>query len=169
MGIRFRSFFDQLLYYLISIFGTLKDTQQLTPDILEQVKRNLDLSYQRLLFYRQTNTGAFSAFGLQEEKPSTWLTAYMARAFSMAQDLIQVDNDVLGKALEYLISVQKSDGSFQDEGYVFEEFNDDGLSLCAFVTLALIQNNVSSFWKKSEILLLLYYLFLYRLSLFWLL
>lgn len=115
----------------------------MTPVILERLKRNLDLSYQRLLFYRQSHNGAFSAFGLQEEKPSTWLTAYVARAFRMAEDLIQIDGEMVRKALEYVVSMQQSDGSFQDEGYVFEEFNDDGLSLCAFVTLALLENRVS--------------------------
>lgn len=121
----------------------------MTPVILERLKRNLDLSYQRLLFYRQSHNGAFSAFGLQEEKPSTWLTAYVARAFRMAEDLIQIDGEMVRKALEYVVSMQQSDGSFQDEGYVFEEFNDDGLSLCAFVTLALLENRVSLSSKRS--------------------
>lgn len=110
---------------------------------MDKTKSNLHLNYQRLLFYRQ-RSGAFSPFGLKDEKPSTWLTAYIVRVFKMADKFIEIERDVLNKAIEFVISNQKADGSFQDEGYIFEEFNDDGLSLTAFVTLALLQNNVST-------------------------
>lgn len=106
-----------------------------------RIKSNLELGYQRLLYYRHKN-GGFSAFGLSEEKTSTWLTAYVAKAFRLAAEFIQIDENVIQKALEYVVSRQTTDGGFSEGGDVFEQFDDEGLSLSAFVTLALMENLV---------------------------
>lgn len=99
------------------------------------------MGYQRLLYYRHDN-GAFSAFGLDAKKSSTWLTAYVARSLRQAAPFIQVDSNVLQTALTYLTSVQSSNGGFEEYGDVFERFGDDGISLTGFVTLALMENVV---------------------------
>lgn len=113
-------------------------------------KNNLKLGYQRLLYYRHRN-GAFSAFGLTEEKSSTWLTAYVARAFSMASEFIQIDESILQTALNYLTTVQNSKGGFDERGDEFEQFRDSGISLSAFVTLAFMENLVCFLLTGSKI------------------
>jgi len=102
---------------------------------------NLAVGYQRILYYRHEN-GAFSAFGLDAKRSSTWLTAYVARSLRQAAPYTQVDSNVLQKALTYLGSVQSANGGFEERGDVFERFGDDGISLTAFVTLALMENVV---------------------------
>lgn len=106
-----------------------------------RAKRNLELGYQRLLYYRHRN-GGFSAFGLSEEKSSTWLTAYVAKAFRMASEFIQIDEEVISSALTYIVGVQTVNGGFEEEGDVFQQFDDNSLILSAFVTLALMENLV---------------------------
>ncbi|KAH8413116.1 hypothetical protein KR009_008160, partial [Drosophila setifemur] len=113
--------------------------QKLTPEIELQAMSNLALGYQRLLYYRHEN-GAFSAFGLNVKQSSTWLTAYVARSLRQAAPYTQVDSNVLQTALTYLASVQSGNGGFEERGDVFERFGDDGISLTAFVTLALMEN-----------------------------
>ncbi|XP_017097884.3 thioester-containing protein 1 allele R1 [Drosophila bipectinata] len=121
---------------VLRYFGRLR---QLTPEIELEASNNLALGYQRLLYYRHEN-GAFSAFGLDAKRSSTWLTAYVARSLRQAAPFIQVDSNVLQTALTYLASVQSSNGGFEEHGDVFERFGDDGISLTGFVTLALMEN-----------------------------
>lgn len=103
--------------------------------------RNLAVGYQRLLYHRHEN-GAFSAFGLNVRQGSTWLTAYVARSLRQAAPYIQVDEHVLQTALSYLASVQSPGGGYEERGDIFEQFDDGGISLTAFVTLAMMENVV---------------------------
>ncbi|XP_044316037.1 CD109 antigen [Drosophila rhopaloa] len=113
--------------------------RQLTPEVELRATNNLAVGYQRILYYRHEN-GAFSAFGLDGKRSSTWLTAYVARSLRQAAPFTQVDSNVLQSALTYLASVQSANGGFEERGDVFERFGDDGISLTAFVTLALMEN-----------------------------
>ncbi|XP_067624065.1 thioester-containing protein 1 allele R1 isoform X2 [Eurosta solidaginis] len=121
------------------VLSYLERLRQLTSATESRIKGNLEVGYQHLLYYRHMN-GAFSAFGLEEKKGSTWLTAYVARAFRQATPYIFIDEMIVRKALEYLAGVQNVGGGFEERGNVFEAFNDDGLSLTAFVTLAFMEN-----------------------------
>ncbi|XP_013104389.2 thioester-containing protein 1 allele R1 [Stomoxys calcitrans] len=123
----------------LMVLKYLQRTRQLTTSVETQAKKNLQLGYQTLLYYRHKN-GGFSAFGLSEEKSSTWLTAYVAKAFRLASEFIQIDENVIKTALEYVVSQQNGDGGFAERGDVFEQFEDEGLSLSAFATLALMEN-----------------------------
>lgn len=107
-----------------------------------RAKKNLELGYQRLLYYRHKN-GGFSAFGLNEDKSSTWLTAYVAKSFRSASEFIQIDDEVITTALNFVVGKQTANGGFEEQGDIFEQFDDKDLSLSAFVTLALIENVVS--------------------------
>lgn len=115
-----------------------------------RAKKNLELGYQRLLYYRHKN-GGFSAFGLDKENGSTWLTAYVARGFQMAKEFIQIDDEVITSALSFIIEKQKPSGDFEEQGDIFEQFDDQGLSLTAFVCLALMENMVSIVPTKALI------------------
>lgn len=107
-----------------------------------RAKKYLDVGYQRLLYYRHSN-GGFSAFGLSKRNSSTWLSAYVARAFRQAATYVQIDENVVRTALEFVVSMQMGSGGFRENGDIFEQFEDDGLSLTSFVTLALLENVVS--------------------------
>ncbi|CAD6999787.1 unnamed protein product [Ceratitis capitata] len=120
----------------------LERISQLTPSIEMRIRSNLEVGYQHLLYYSHEN-GAFSAFGLEQKSGSTWLTAYVARAFRQASPYIYIDEMIVKRALEYLAGMQNSDGGFDERGDVFEAFTDGGLSLTAFVTLTFMENTKS--------------------------
>uniref|UniRef100_A0A672KBF5 Complement C3-like n=1 Tax=Sinocyclocheilus grahami TaxID=75366 RepID=A0A672KBF5_SINGR len=76
---------------------------------------------------------------------STWLTAYVAKVFAMASDLIPIEDKVLCNALEWLVlHRQVQDGSFKEDSAVIHgemvgdvQGKDADASLTAFVVIAM--------------------------------
>ncbi|XP_023276371.1 complement C3-like [Seriola lalandi dorsalis] len=73
--------------------------------------------YTNQLNYRKTD-GSFAVF--QRRPGSTWLTAYVAKVFSMASTLVAVDKKVVCDALNFVIGHQLNTGQFQDVGVIFD-------------------------------------------------
>ncbi|ELK32043.1 Complement C3 [Myotis davidii] len=99
--------------------------------------------YTQQLAFRQPNK-AFAAF--LNLKPSTWLTAYVVKVFSLATNLITIDSEVICGAVKWLIlKKQRPDGAFQEDSPVihqemiggYRDAEDKNISLTAFVLIAL--------------------------------
>ncbi len=124
------------------ILKYLKETRQLKPEIQAKAEGLLITGYQRELTYRH-NDGSFSAFGEQDESGSLWLTAFVLKTFSQAKDLTFVDQAVLTEAAAWITSQQKSDGSFEQVGFVHHEDMMGGVkgkdTLTAYVAIALLE------------------------------
>lgn len=80
-----------------------------------KAQRNLAKGYERLLGY-QVASGGFSYWGGKEEADIA-LTAYAIRFLSDAKGFLEVDQNVITKAQNWLISQQQADGSFQKKYY----------------------------------------------------
>ncbi|XP_052401151.1 complement C3 [Carassius gibelio] len=94
--------------------------------------------YQGELSYRKTD-GSYSVF--QSSQSSTWLTAYVAKVFSIAYNLVTIEENVICSALKWLVlHKQLPDGSFKEDSAVGSSGmvgkNADG-SLTAFVVIAM--------------------------------
>jgi len=72
----------------------LRESGQLKPEIMAKAEMLMLTGYQRELTYRHSD-GSFSAFGQQDQEGSLWLTAFVLKCFSQAEDLIYIDKDVL--------------------------------------------------------------------------
>lgn len=72
-----------------------------------------------ILFLR--NDGSFSAFGKSDSTGSTWLTAFVTRAFIQARKYITVDEEVINRSLRFLIRQQNDNGSFAEDGFVYDK------------------------------------------------
>ncbi|XP_065130551.2 complement C3-like [Paramisgurnus dabryanus] len=80
---------------------------------------------------------------------STWLTAYVAKIFAMANHLIAIEENVLCSALNWLVlNKQLPDGSFKEDAPVFQgemvggvRGKDAESSLTAFVLIAIQEGN----------------------------
>ncbi|XP_053085867.1 complement C3 [Pangasianodon hypophthalmus] len=74
-------------------------------------------------------------------KGSTWLTAYVVKMFSLANELIYIENRVICDAINWLItSTQNSDGMFFEVTYIYSSSmggKNSGLTMTAFVLIAL--------------------------------
>ncbi|XP_012946903.1 CD109 antigen [Aplysia californica] len=125
------------------IYRYLQVTSQLTEYYDRMIVGYLESGYQRQLTYQRTD-GGFSAFGDRDESGSTWLTALVARTFSEAKNTIYVDDQVLKRAVDWLLDRQSRDGSFSEFGQVLDrnvQGNEGGPALTATVLLALQQNS----------------------------
>uniref|UniRef100_A0A673LIL4 Complement C3-like n=1 Tax=Sinocyclocheilus rhinocerous TaxID=307959 RepID=A0A673LIL4_9TELE len=102
---------------------------------------HINTGYQRQLGYRKSD-GSYAAW--RHRPSSTWLTAYVAKVFSMATNLVTIDDNVLCSALKWLVlHKQMPDGSFREDSAVFHgemggvQGKDANASLTAFVVIAM--------------------------------
>jgi CD109 antigen len=120
----------------------LKESGQLKPEIMAKAEKLMITGYQRELTYRRSD-GSFSAFGQSDDEGSLWLTAFVLKSFSQAQDLIFIDEAVLEKAKDWIIAHQNKDGSFDAVGFVHHQEMMGGLkgktALTAYVAIALTE------------------------------
>jgi CD109 antigen len=120
----------------------LQESGQIKPEIMAKAEKLMITGYQRQLTYRRTD-GSFSAFGMNDESGSLWLTAFVLKCFSQAKDLMYIDDSILNDATGWITSHQNSDGSFDQVGFVHHQELVGGLqgkdALTAFTAIALLE------------------------------
>nr|QOL70921.2 complement component 3 [Tor putitora] len=103
---------------------------------------HISTGYQRQLGYRKSD-GSYAAY--TSRPSSTWLTAYVAKVFAMANNLVTIEENVICSALKWLVlHKQLPDGSFKEDSAVISSGmvgdvrgkNADA-SLTAFVVIAM--------------------------------
>ncbi|XP_030635551.1 complement C3-like [Chanos chanos] len=123
--------------------------------------KHITTGYQRELAYRKPD-GSYAAW--INRKSSTWLTAYVAKVFAMASDLITIQENVICSALKWLIlNAQLPDGMFKEDAPVIHgemvgnvQGKDADASLTAFVLIAmqegsrLCENSIGSLPNSIE-------------------
>ncbi|XP_064238080.1 complement C3 [Aotus nancymaae] len=124
----------------------LDQTEQWEKFGLEKRQAAVELikkGYTQQLAFKQPSS-AYAAFLFRP--PSTWLTAYVVKVFSLAVNLIAIDSQVLCGAVKWLIlEKQKPDGVFQEDGPVihqemiggFRNTQEKDMALTAFVLISL--------------------------------
>lgn len=104
----------------------------------------MESGYQRELTYKHTD-GSFSAFGKSDKYGSTWLTAFVARAFNQASKYIDVDDSIIDTALEWLSKRQAQNGSFPENGTIshkdMQGGSGGGIALSAYTLITFVENN----------------------------
>jgi CD109 antigen len=119
----------------------LQGSGQLKPEIMAKAEKLMITGYQRELTYRRTD-GSFSAFGMNDESGSLWLTAFVLKVFAQAKGLMYIDDTVLTGATNWIMSHQNADGSFDAVGFVHHQEMLGGVqgkdALTAYVAAALM-------------------------------
>ncbi|XP_072513049.1 uncharacterized protein [Salminus brasiliensis] len=108
--------------------------------------KHIQTGYQRELTYRKEE-GSYAAW--TNRPGSTWLTAYVAKVFAIANDLISIEPNVLCSALKWLVlTTQMPDGMFKESAPVIHgemvgdvRGKDADASLTAFVLIAMQEGN----------------------------
>ena len=120
----------------------LQGSGQLKPEIMAKAEKLMITGYQRELTYRRTD-GSFSAFGMNDESGSLWLTAFVLKCFAQAKGLLYIDDSVLGAASSWITAHQNADGSFDPVGFVHHQEMLGGVkgkdALTAYVAIALME------------------------------
>ncbi|XP_069460431.1 complement C3-like isoform X2 [Ambystoma mexicanum] len=109
-----------------------------------EATRFIQMGYTQQLAYRKQDN-SYAAF--VDRPSSTWLTAYVVKVFSMANNLIFIDRSILCGAVKWLIQEkQKPDGLFQEDAPVIHgemvggaQGSEPEASLTAFVLIALVE------------------------------
>ncbi|KAL5008096.1 hypothetical protein ScPMuIL_013677 [Solemya velum] len=126
----------------VFISSYLEATGQFTGDIRDKALHFMETGYQRELTF-QHDDGSFSAFGDRDDSGSTWLSAFVVKSFRGAKNFIYVDESVVEKAIDWMISMQNADGSFPEPGRVIHKnmqgASATGSSLTAYVLAALVE------------------------------
>ncbi|KAK7906692.1 hypothetical protein WMY93_015304 [Mugilogobius chulae] len=79
-----------------------------------------------------------------EQQSSVWLTAFVVKIFSMAKDLVRLDERAMCNAVQFLIHAQQEDGEFEETGKIYFRENtgdvlgvDSDASMTAFCVIAI--------------------------------
>jgi CD109 antigen len=136
---------QNMIVFAPDVFITryLEASGQIKPEVMAKAEMLMLTGYQRELTYRHGD-GSFSAFGESDPEGSLWLTAFVLKSFSQAQDLIYIDKNILDEAKAWILKHQNRDGSFDPYGFVHHQEIMGGLSgkdaLTAYVAIALMQS-----------------------------
>ncbi|KAM6475570.1 alpha-2-macroglobulin-like protein 1 isoform 2-T2 [Liasis olivaceus] len=126
----------------IVVLQYLEKTNQVTPEIKNKAIAHMKSGYQRQLLYKHDD-GSYSAFGKSDKEGNTWLTAFVAKAYSQAKPYIYVDEKHIQDAVHWLGKHQLPSGCFESVGRLFNNALkggvDDDLSLTAYVTASLLE------------------------------
>lgn len=87
----------------------LRQQDESSAALAAKARRYIKAGYDRLLGYRAAS-GGFSYWGRGDADLA--LTAYALRFLNDAREFVEVDNDLIVKAREWLIAQQQSDGSW---------------------------------------------------------
>ncbi|MCI4394012.1 hypothetical protein PGIGA_G00163970 [Pangasianodon gigas] len=125
---------------------TTKQWEKVGLNRRSEAVQHIQTGYTRQLTYRKDD-GSYAAW--TNRPSSTWLTAYVAKVFALASDLISIDENVLCSALKWLIlNAQMPDGTFRENAPVIHaemvgdvRGKDAEASLTAFVLIALQEGN----------------------------
>uniref|UniRef100_A0A672QA97 Complement C3-like n=1 Tax=Sinocyclocheilus grahami TaxID=75366 RepID=A0A672QA97_SINGR len=138
---------QNMIYMTLPLIAThyLDNTKQWEAVGMErrnEAVNHIRTGYQRELTFRKTD-GSYGAW--INVPSSTWLTAYVAKVFALASDLIVIEENVICSALTWLATKkQMSDGSFKEDAPVYHSEmvgnvrgKDADASLTAFVLTAM--------------------------------
>ncbi|CAH2323034.1 alpha-2-macroglobulin 1 [Pelobates cultripes] len=125
----------------LHILQYLNNTKQLTTEIENRLLKHLTVGYQKQLTF-QTEKGSYSIFS--GENGNGWLTAFVVKCLSQAQNFIYIDEKIIQGSVKWLSSLQLPNGCFNISGnYYNNRIQDEEtheITLTAFVTIALMES-----------------------------
>ena len=136
----------------IYLLEYLRGVDKKMPEIERKAKSYMTIGYNRQQNYRHDN-GAYSIWGGKGDKDgSSWLTAFVVKAFSEASKFIPIDARLVQESVNWLTSNQMENGCFMKRGYVHSSYlkgggSDD--SLTAFILTAL--HTASKSFEQLEV------------------
>uniref|UniRef100_A0A8C3XB57 C4a anaphylatoxin n=1 Tax=Catagonus wagneri TaxID=51154 RepID=A0A8C3XB57_9CETA len=138
---------EQTMFYLAPTLAAsryLDRTEQwsvLPPETKDHAVDLIQKGYTRIQEFRKTD-GSYGAWLHRES--STWLTAFVLKVLSLAQEQVGGSPEKLQETAAWLLLQQKEDGSFHDPCPVIHRDmqgglvgNDETVALTAFVVIAL--------------------------------
>lgn len=128
------------------ILEYLKATGKLTPALQQRARRNLKIGYQRILEYVHKD-GSFSAFGYHDPAGSMFLTAFVVRTLQQSKAYIYIDQNVIDRAVRWIIENQLENGCFATISHVFHDMGgasteNSTAALTSYVLISLLESGI---------------------------
>ncbi|KAM6183987.1 complement C4-A-like [Erethizon dorsatum] len=125
---------------------------RLPPETKDHAVDLIQKGYMKIQEYRKPD-GSYAAWLSRDS--STWLTAFVLKVLSLAQEQVDGSPEKLQETAEWLLSQQQEDGSFHDPRPVMHRGmqgglvgNDETVALTAFVVIAL-QHGLAVFQDQN--------------------
>jgi len=145
------------LWRLLGLRCYLNDTLQLETPLFNATTGNVSIAYQKLQLYGDYN-GSYSFISDQGEQKSSLYLTTMALGALISPMMPVRDNVTINRTLTWVLSHQREDGSFDDEGPCFHYRFCAGPyrreSLTALVLYSLTRHNVSEYMPEYVLRLL---------------
>ncbi|XP_046546347.1 CD109 antigen-like isoform X2 [Haliotis rubra] len=123
----------------IYILKYLNSTGQMTSSNQQKLSSYIKQGYQHELQY-QLRDDSFSTFDT-DSIGSTWLTSFVVKSFMEASDMVYISEDVIVKAVDWILAQQNSDGSFPEKHALYHKDMQGGVksavALAAYVSITL--------------------------------
>ncbi|XP_058449538.1 thioester-containing protein 1 allele S3-like [Malaya genurostris] len=138
----------------VVILDYLVESGTVAEDLKTSAINYLQSGYQNQLKYKRSD-GSFSVWGASDDGGSTFLTAFVAKSFKIADKHITIDKAIVEKAFQWLAAIQEPDGQFVEVGTVFSKDIQGGLasnnfSISAYVLIAFLENeDISEKYKTT--------------------
>lgn len=132
----------------IIVLDYLTSIDQMTRKIKTNAIQNMEFGYQNQLKFKH-NDGSFSAWGEgsynANNQGSTWLTAYVAKTFRQASKYVNIDENIIKSALQFLANAQLQSGKFSETSEVLyikhvQRSSAQGIGLTAYILIAFLVN-----------------------------
>ncbi|CAL1574936.1 unnamed protein product [Knipowitschia caucasica] len=140
---------QNLVHFATSVYVLqyLQRSGQDDAGIRGKAMKHLVEGYQRQLSFQHSD-GSFGAFVQNDIKGSIWLTAYVLKCFQGAQSYITVDQSVLTRAWDWLLTHQGPDGDFIEVGHTMHTEmqagpDSDHVALTAYVLITLLEDQTT--------------------------
>ena len=152
-------------YPNVLVLDYLKNTDQTSPEVQMKAEQYVNLGYQRLTTF-EVPGGGFSLFG--NPPADRMLTAYGLMEFTDMSRIHQVDQAMIDRAAQWLLSEQNGDGSWENgQGLVHEQswarLGNARLPVTAYIAWALTEagyedeagtarglDYVREFWRDAD-------------------
>ncbi|XP_078501967.1 complement C4-like [Lissotriton helveticus] len=128
--------------YAMRYLDETEQWTQLGPERRDEARETMEKGHARLLTFRKED-GSYGAW--KTTPSSTWLTAFIAKILSICRNHINVNDDTILTAVDFLMKHQvENSGAFRDPAPVWHREMQGGVgglegevALTAFVTIAL--------------------------------
>ena len=152
-------------YPNVLVLDYLKNTNQTSPEVQMKAEQYINLGYQRLTTF-EVPGGGFSLFG--DPPADRMLTAYGLMEFTDMARVHAVDQAMIDRAAQWLLSQQSADGSWEnDQGLVHEQswsdLGNERLPVTAYIVWALTEagyedeagtekglDYIREFWRDAD-------------------
>ena len=125
-----------MTYPNVLVLNYLQTTGQASPELQMTAEKYVGTGYQRLLTF-EVPGGGFSLFG--NPPAEIFLTAYGLMEFTDMAKVYPVDEALIERTAQWLLSQQRPDGTWADQGYSEHWQIDSKVPATAYIAWALIE------------------------------